>query len=91
MKICESCGTELNKYQKKYCSMCEALIRRERDRKRRHKRKSEASGEDFVVWEAPICFNCTKPECTNCLSMMGVAKKKALLAKIENEKGGLTP
>lgn len=85
MRACERCGEYLNKFQKKYCSECEPIVRRERDRKRDHKRKKENGEEEFAMWEAPICFNCKKPDCTNCLSTMRVAKKKALLEKIESE------
>lgn len=85
MKTCVRCGESLNKFQRKYCSTCETLVRRERDLKRSHKKKDDSTERDYALWEAPICFNCTKPICTNCLSHMSAATKKALLVKIESE------
>ena len=46
---------------------------------RRHK-------EEHYEWEADICLNCTKPQCTNCLIRKSVEEKQELLDKSGGKK-----
>lgn len=85
MKECQRCGGPLNRFQFKWCSECEPIVRNERDSLRRKKKRFDykvgytPANSEHHEWEANICLNCTQPVCNNCLVNKSAAEKGELL------------